>query len=44
MHDRVMMWNNLVEHPNYDQYWQARNLLPHLEERRSRRADRWWLV
>ncbi len=31
MRDRVAMWNNLVEHPNYDQYWQSRNLLPHLK-------------
>ena len=23
-------WNELIEHPNYDDYWQARNLLPHL--------------
>ncbi|MHB8956113.1 MAG: CocE/NonD family hydrolase [Pirellulaceae bacterium] len=31
MRDRVPMWNDLVEHPNYDQYWQSRNLLPHLK-------------
>ena len=23
-------WNDLVAHPNYDDFWQARNLLPHL--------------
>jgi len=23
-------WNELTEHPNYDDYWQARNVLPHL--------------
>lgn len=23
-------WQQLVEHPNYDAFWQARNLLPHL--------------
>lgn len=23
-------WNELTEHPNYDEYWQARNVLPHL--------------
>ncbi len=32
MRDRVQMWNNLVKHPNYDEYWQARNLLPHLKK------------
>ncbi|MET1257146.1 CocE/NonD family hydrolase [Aliikangiella maris] len=24
-------WNDLVEHPDYDEYWQARNILPHLK-------------
>ncbi|PWJ38008.1 CocE/NonD family hydrolase [Sediminitomix flava] len=23
-------WNNIVEHPNYDEFWQKRNILPHL--------------
>jgi putative CocE/NonD family hydrolase len=23
-------WNQIVEHPNYDEFWQKRNLLPHL--------------
>jgi hypothetical protein len=26
----VPIWNDMVAHPNYDGYWQARNLLPHL--------------
>jgi uncharacterized protein len=30
--DRVPFWNRLVEHPNYDEFWQARNLLPHLNK------------
>jgi putative CocE/NonD family hydrolase len=30
--DRVVFWNRLVEHPNYDAFWQARNLLPHLRK------------
>ena len=30
--DRVVFWNRLVEHPNYDAFWQARNLLPHLKK------------
>jgi putative CocE/NonD family hydrolase len=24
-------WKQLVEHPNYDQFWQARSILPHLK-------------
>ncbi|TMQ35334.1 MAG: CocE/NonD family hydrolase [Planctomycetota bacterium] len=30
--DRVTFWNRLAEHPNYDAFWQARNLLPHLKK------------
>jgi putative CocE/NonD family hydrolase len=30
--DRIATWNRLVEHPNYDAFWQARNLLPHLHK------------
>ena len=26
----IAFWNKIVEHPNYDEFWQARNLLPHL--------------
>jgi putative CocE/NonD family hydrolase len=25
-------WQQLVEHPNYDEFWQARNILPHLKD------------
>lgn len=25
-----VFWRQLVEHPNYDAFWQARNILPHL--------------
>ena len=25
-------WQELTEHPNYDEFWQKRNLLPHLNE------------
>ncbi len=28
---RVAFWNDIIEHPNYDEFWQARNLLPHLK-------------
>jgi len=27
----IEFWNQLVEHPNYDEFWQQRNLLPHLD-------------
>ncbi len=30
-HQKISLWNDLVEHPNYDAYWQARNILPHLK-------------
>ncbi|HUR28934.1 MAG TPA: CocE/NonD family hydrolase, partial [Planctomycetota bacterium] len=30
-HGDVAMWNDIVAHPNYDEYWSARNLLPHLK-------------
>ncbi len=26
----VAFWNDITAHPDYDQFWQARNLLPHL--------------
>ena len=28
---RIEFWNRFVEHPNYDSFWQSRNLLPHLK-------------
>jgi uncharacterized protein len=28
--DNIAYWNVMAEHPNYDSFWQARNLLPHL--------------
>jgi uncharacterized protein len=27
---QVAFWNDLMAHPNYDDYWQARNIRPHL--------------
>ena len=27
----IEFWNDVVAHPNYDEYWKARNLLPHLD-------------
>jgi uncharacterized protein len=29
--DTIAFWNTMAEHPNYDAFWQARNLLPHLK-------------
>jgi len=29
--DENPMWNEVVEHVNYDAYWQSRNILPHLK-------------
>jgi putative CocE/NonD family hydrolase len=28
----VAFWNTMAEHPNYDHFWKARNLLPHLKK------------
>jgi putative CocE/NonD family hydrolase len=28
---RVAFWNEMMAHPNYDDYWQARSTLPHLK-------------
>jgi putative CocE/NonD family hydrolase len=27
---QVAFWNEMMAHPNYDDYWQARNVVPHL--------------
>ena len=27
----IAFWNAITEHPNYDEFWQARNILPHLK-------------
>ncbi|MBL4683119.1 MAG: CocE/NonD family hydrolase [Nannocystaceae bacterium] len=29
---KIAFWNKAIEHPNYDDFWQARNLLPHLHD------------
>jgi len=28
---KIDFWNKLTEHPNYDEFWQSRNILPHLK-------------
>ncbi len=30
LHEEISFWNEIVAHPNYDAFWQARNILPHL--------------
>ncbi len=30
-HGDIDFWNEIAEHPNYDEFWQARNILPHLK-------------
>ena len=31
LHHQVAFWDETMQHPNYDAWWQARNLLPHLK-------------
>lgn len=33
--DKVAFWDDIINHPNYDDFWQARNLLPHLRNVRA---------
>jgi putative CocE/NonD family hydrolase len=30
LENEIAFWDDIVEHPNYDEFWQSRNLLPHL--------------
>jgi len=30
LHGKIAFWNEIVAHPNYDEFWQSRNILPHL--------------
>ena len=29
--NKVSVWDTLIAHPDYDKYWQRRNILPHLQ-------------
>jgi putative CocE/NonD family hydrolase len=29
---KIPLWGQIVRHPNYDEFWQARNILPHLKK------------
>jgi putative CocE/NonD family hydrolase len=31
-HHDNFFWNQIVDHPNYDEFWQARSILPHLKD------------
>ncbi|AYN69303.1 CocE/NonD family hydrolase [Euzebyella marina] len=31
-HKDNFFWNQIVDHPNYDEFWQKRNILPHLKD------------
>ena len=31
-HNDNFFWKQVVEHPNYDEFWQKRNILPHLKD------------
>lgn len=31
LHHEVPFWDELTQHPNYDEFWAERNLLPHLK-------------
>ncbi|MUH36501.1 CocE/NonD family hydrolase [Zobellia amurskyensis] len=31
-HHDNFFWNQIIEHPNYDEFWQKRNILPHLKD------------
>ncbi|MCH8275738.1 MAG: CocE/NonD family hydrolase [Armatimonadetes bacterium] len=33
--DDVAFWNDMMEHGNYDAFWQARNIIPHLKNVRA---------
>ena len=35
---KVAFWNEMMAHPNYDEFWQARNLRPHLKNLNKKTA------
>lgn len=32
LHDSIAFWNEVMRHPNYDEFWKIRNLRPHLRD------------
>ncbi|MBL7074423.1 CocE/NonD family hydrolase [candidate division KSB1 bacterium] len=33
--NEISIWNDYMDHPNYDEYWKAQNVLPHLKNIKS---------
>ncbi len=31
LHQNNFFWNEIVQHPNYDNFWQKRSVIPHLK-------------
>jgi putative CocE/NonD family hydrolase len=31
LNNRIPFWDSIFAHPNYDEFWQSRNLIPHLQ-------------
>ncbi len=31
-HNKIAFWDSIVEHPNYDYFWQQMSLIPHLKD------------
>ncbi len=31
-HHKIAFWDSIMAHPNYDAFWQARNILPHFKK------------
>lgn len=31
LNGEIQFWNDVVAHPNYDEFWQSRNLVPHMK-------------
>lgn len=34
-HGEIDFWNKIAAHPNYDEFWQARSIIPHLKNIRA---------
>jgi len=32
LHGTIDFWNQFIEHPDYDEFWQLRSTLPHLKD------------
>ena len=43
-HDQIPTWNDFLQHPNYDRYWQEQNALKDLKGHHARGAQRHRMV